>query len=111
MVNQEFTHNDILNDKPNDTTKGDKFFERFWTAYPNRTPHPHPKKPARTLFLAVLKKGADPEAIIRGAENYAIYIRQEDKEPRWIKGATAFLNQEYWTDYQERPKANGGPVL
>jgi len=103
-VNQEFTHNDTKNDKPNDTTKGDELFERFWAAYPDRTPHPHPKKPARILFLAVLKKGADLEAIIRGAENYAAYIRQENKAPRWIKGATAFLNQEYWTGYQTRPK-------
>ena len=98
------THKDTTKDTKKDTSKGGEFFERFWAAYPDRTPHPHPKKPARILFLAVLKKGADPEAIIRGAENYAAYIRQEGKEPRWIKGATAFLNQEYWTGYQTRPK-------
>ena len=98
------THKDTTKDKPKDTTKGDEFFKRFWTAYPNRKPHTNPKKPAREKFLAVLKKGTDPETIIRGAENYAAYIRQEGKEPQYVAQATTFLNKEYWADYQTRPK-------
>jgi hypothetical protein len=53
---------------------GDSLFEKFWTGYPSRAPHPNPKQPARTKFKAALKRGVDPDAIIRGAENYAFYV-------------------------------------
>ena len=98
-------HPNVLRERLNRTSHTeDEYFKRFWTAYPNRKPHTNPKKPAREKFLAVLKKGTDPETIIRGAENYAAYIRQEGKDPQYVAQATTFLNKEYWADYQTRPK-------
>jgi DNA-binding MarR family transcriptional regulator len=80
-------------------------FEQFWCAYPSRQPHSNPKKPARLKFEALVKKGFDPFTIIRGAENYRAAIEQTRTEPRYIKQAVTFLNQEAFADYQQQPAA------
>lgn len=73
-------------------------FEFFWLAYPSRDPHPNPKKPAAQKFAAALKRGIDPAVIIAGAQRYADYIARENKDPRYVKQAMTWLNQELWNE-------------
>ena len=47
-----------------------------------------------------MKNGAPPADIIRGAENYAAYIRQERTDPQYVVQAQTWLGQERWTEYQ-----------
>lgn len=83
----------------------DRAFEAFWSAYPSRAPHGNPRKPAAKLFAAAIKNGADPDAIIRGAENYAATVAQARTDPKYVAQATTWLNQERWTDHQQAPIA------
>ena len=84
-------------------------FETFWRIYPSRRPHPNPKKPAALKFLAAVKRGIDPAAIIHGAEAYAGYVTQHGKDSKFTKQAVTWLNQELWTETHEpgedRPQA------
>ncbi len=81
-----------------------KHFDEFWRIYPSRRPHSNPKKPAREKFEAALKRGVSASVIIRGAENYAVYVEQETTDPRYIAQAVTWLNQERWAEYQEAPE-------
>lgn len=71
-------------------------FEAFWKAYPSRSPHPNPKKPAFQKWLAVIKSGVDPQTIIDGAKRYAAYIASEGTDRKHIAQAVTWLNQERW---------------
>jgi hypothetical protein len=73
-------------------------FERFWLAYPSRSPHPNPKKMARAKFEAAIKRGVDPAIIVAGAERYAKYAAGERTDPRYIAQAATWLSQERWTE-------------
>ena len=100
-MNQEFTHNDTKNDKPNDT---DVAFEEFWKIYPSRGENkPNPKKPARAKFFSAVKKGTDPADILRGVKNFVLAEQANGTEPRFIPMAITWLNQERWEDYQAAP--------
>ena len=80
-----------------------EWFETFWRAYPSRKPHENPKKPARLKFEAAVKRGADPAAIIRGVENFAVYAAAHIRKPEYIKTAEVWLNKECWTEHQQPP--------
>jgi hypothetical protein len=84
--------------------EGADAFESFWRAYPSRHPHSNPKKPAREKFLAALKRGADPEAIVRGAENYRASIERDGTDQRFVAQAKTWLNEERWDEYQNAPE-------
>jgi hypothetical protein len=79
-------------------------FSEFWRTYPHRGEHPDPEKPARLKFEAALKYGVDPAVIIRGAENYAAYVAAHGIDPRYVKHAVTWLNQELWADHQQAPE-------
>ena len=49
-----------------------------------------------------MKRGVPVEAIIRGAENFAVYVDREGTDPRFIPQAVTWLHQERWTEYQKR---------
>ncbi len=85
-------------------TLNDHAFDGFWRIYPSRRPHSNPKKPAREKFEAALKRGVPASDIIRGAENYAVYVERETADPRFIAQAVTWLNQERWAEYQEAPE-------
>ncbi len=96
------------NDTKNDTKNEDTYvafsahaeFETFWQLYPSRRPHSNPKKPALAKFTAAVKNGTPPEDMIRGAQNYAAFVRHERTEPKYVAQAQTWLNQERWTEYQ-----------
>lgn len=74
------------------------FFERFVGVYPSRGEWPNPTKPAQAEFEAALMAGADPEAIIAGAERYAAHVTKEGVEPRFVAQAVTWLAERRWTD-------------
>ncbi len=81
-----------------------KHFEEFWRKYPSRSPHSNPKKPAKQKFETAAKRGVPVEVIIRGAENFAVYVAREGTDPQFIPQAVTWLNQERWTEHQKRPE-------
>jgi hypothetical protein len=87
----------------------DDDFEAFWHAYPTRGRHPNPKKPAHAKFEAAVRKGADPAAIIRGAEAYADHVRRDAVNPRFVAQAVTWLSQERWKDIVEQPPEEDRP--
>jgi hypothetical protein len=82
----------------------DTGFEEFWRVYPSRHPHQNPKKPARLKFEALLKHGADPVELVRGAENYRREMERAGTDPRYIAQAITWLNQERFADDQLLPE-------
>jgi hypothetical protein len=85
---------DSVDRSATDPVSEGSWFDDFWRAYPSRAPHANPKQPARTKFAAALKRGADPDAIIRGAENYAREIEKNGTEPRFVAQAVTWLSQD-----------------
>ena len=82
------------------------WFESFWRVYPDRGDHTKPKKPAKEKFLAAVKDGVDPEAIIRGADHYRrVMSRHQGDERRYVKQPANWLNQRLWEQYQAEPAA------
>ena len=85
--------------------KIDILFDRFWSSYPKREGS-NPKKPAHEKFKnLVTKHGADPEAIVAGAEAYR--GAREGEDPRFTAMAITFLNQRRWED-ESWTKPKGG---
>ncbi|MDO8597829.1 MAG: hypothetical protein Q7R45_14560 [Sulfuricaulis sp.] len=76
-------------------------FSAFWSAYPSRRPHPHPKQPAQAAWERATRAGADPAVILAGAQAYASYAATEAVEPRYVCHAATWLNQRRWEQYTE----------
>ena len=80
------------------------WFKRFLRVYPDRGDHTNPEKPAREKFALAIKRGADPAAIVRGAENYRrVMARYQDDDRRFVKQASSWLHNEMWLQYQAQP--------
>jgi hypothetical protein len=80
-------------------------FDRFWNAYPRRD-GANPKAPARKAFIAAVKAGTAPEAIIAGALHCAEADSEKVNTP-YIPQAVRWLRDRRWEDYAPCP-ANGG---
>ena len=68
-------------------------FGRFWGSYPHRPGDP--RKPAHDRFVAKVKAGADPEAIVAGAIAFA--RKRAGEDPKFTPQAKTWLNEERWT--------------
>jgi hypothetical protein len=79
-------------------------FEQFWRVYPHRGGHPDPKKPAREKFVAAVKRGVDPQLIIRAARNYGEAMRCNGTAGQFIKTAEVWLNKASWEQYGGEPE-------
>lgn len=77
--------------KPKPT--GDADFDRFYAVYPK---HVAPGD-ARKALTAALKK-TDLDAIVTGAERYAVQVAREGRDQRHIKYPAAWLRAECWLD-------------
>jgi len=84
----------------------DSAFNKFWEAYPSRSPASNPRKPALEKFRAKVKSGTPAEDILRGAEGYAAAVEQrraregEAFDPvTAVCQAVTFINQERWEQY------------
>ena len=71
---------------------GDKF-EEFWEAFPSQ--RKTKKKESMAAFLKAIKKGVDPDLIIRKAKAFAT---SEDGRGEFCPGPAPWLNQERWND-------------
>jgi hypothetical protein len=77
----------------------DDLFIKFWQIFPKRDGD-NPKAAARKAFEAALNKGADPDAILRGARDYARRSAETvpDDQRRYIPMAVTWLKQHRWED-------------
>ncbi len=82
-----------------ETISVDSGFEEFWAAYPKRTPHANPKKPAKLKYAAIRKQNVSHETIVNAARKYA-KIR-EKKDPLYTAQAVTWLNQWRFDDDYE----------
>lgn len=80
-------------------TPTDDKFEEFWREYPKRKGD-NPKNPARKLFDAAVKQGADPNAIISGVK-IACARNREKIGTEYIPQAVKWLRDRRWEDYTE----------
>ncbi len=105
--------NDTKNDTKNDTVASlvEQQFQNFWRTYPSRGRHSNPKKPAQAKFDAALKRGVAAADIIRGAENFAVYVEREGTDPKYVAQAKTWLNEERWTQYQEAAGTEPTPIM
>jgi predicted transcriptional regulator len=79
--------------------KGDEYteeFETWWNLYPKKTE----KKSAFKHFKKMQKKYGI-ESLNKGAKNYAIKVKQENREEKYIKKPNNFLNDELFLEFQE----------
>ena len=77
----------------------DQDFHRFWTTFPAR----HGKPAAYKAWLAAMKRGADPEAVIKAAERYR---DDPGRDPNHTKYPQGWLNDER---YNDNPAATSRP--
>jgi len=77
----------------------DAGFDEFWAAYPKRTPHPNPKKPAKLKYAAIRKQNVSHETIVNAARKYA--KMRENQDPMYTAQAVTWLKQwRFEDDYQ-----------
>jgi hypothetical protein len=106
---------DAAKPKPQDTAES---FERFWAVYPKRVA----KEAARKAFARAVENGADPEALIIGAQRYA--VERQGQDSKYTKHPATWLNAGCWNDEMpsgavidqdgnvvevERPRRSNGP--
>lgn len=72
-------------------------FERFWTQYPRKVA----KLAAQRAFAQTVKKGVDPEDILRGAMRYV--AKCDGQDPKYIKHPATWLNAGCWADEPSPP--------
>lgn len=80
----------------------DRFMD-FWSAYPRRVG----KGAARRSWEAAVKKGADPQTLVRSAARFA--GEMADKDPKYIPHPSTWLNQERYEDEPAEPEASPAP--
>lgn len=83
-------------DEPTRPKQSDQF-EVFWKAYPRRQ-GANPKAPARKQFVALVRAGTNPEAIIEGARRCAETDADKIATP-YIPQAVKWLRDRRWEDY------------
>jgi hypothetical protein len=67
-------------------------FERFWAAYPRKVA----KEAARRAFTAAIEGGADVEAVVAGAQRYA--IERQNEPERYTKYPAGWIREKRWED-------------
>jgi hypothetical protein len=84
-------------------------FEEAWKLYPKRPGNS--KQAALRAWVAQVKKGADPDAMLEGARRYAARVRKDGTEPKFVKLAATFWGPDrHWEAEPESPvKREKGP--
>lgn len=93
----EQNRTDIPKPAAKPTVERDPVFEELRKAYPKRKGG-DPGPPAAKLFLAAVKSGTEPQAIIDGAKRFAIEERQNIGTP-YIPQLVKWLRDKRWLDY------------
>lgn len=92
-------------------------FAEFWEAMPKRGAATNSRKDASTAFTRAVNRGADPEAIVRGAGHYAAAMQAAGKDgTEYVKQGASWLNAQLWEQYQApgpppagKPTASAAP--
>jgi uncharacterized protein YdaU (DUF1376 family) len=91
------------------STPSEEEFEEFWKrAYPKRA-GANRKAPARKLFLAFVKAGVDPQAMIAGARAYATDPSTK-VGTEFVAMAETWLRARGWEDYTEQVTIDAGEL-
>lgn len=69
-------------------------FDEFWEAYDKKVG----RKAAEAKWSSAIKKGADPDVLIKAAGRYVDGIRAKGDHPRYTKNPATWLNGEHWED-------------
>ena len=69
-------------------------FEQLWSLYPKK----QGKTNALKSYIKARKNGTNFDIIQIGLNNYLNYIKFEKVEPKYIKQASTWFNQECWYD-------------
>jgi hypothetical protein len=82
---------------PPKSPKGDEHekFVLFWQAYPSRGNAANPRRTASKAFTAAVKRGADPDDLVRLAPSAA---PAEKHGTEFVPQAATWLNQDRWKD-------------
>lgn len=92
-----------------DATRPDETFDEFLKVYPKRD-GANPKTPARKKFLAAVKSGVDPQAIIGAARRFAAEARERGQiGTPYVPQAMTWLSQQRWGDYAPIASSTGPP--
>jgi hypothetical protein len=81
------------------TTRPNADFEAFWEARPKRK-GADPKDPARKLYEAAVKAGADPAGLLAALRRYAA-IEAERVGTPYLPQMVKWLRDKRWLDYPE----------
>jgi len=90
--------------RPEPGSDDDPSWLKFWAVYPNKVS----KKEARARWAKLIKAGADPELIIKGAERYAAEQARLRIPKHKIKNPDGWLNGERWDDEPREDQAPAG---
>jgi len=82
-----------LSNKSDDLKINTENFDQFWALYPRR----EGKGQARTALKKALKK-TDLPTILKAVDEYASWLRAENKERTYMAMPASWLNGERWTD-------------
>ena len=75
-------------------------FKEFYRVYPKKVA----PDAAKRNFLRAVKAGADPDAIIAGAERYAKHVQAKGTERGYIKNPQGWLTDKRWEDEFEEAR-------
>lgn len=93
--------------KPVDNHVSKLTFYDFWRVYPKRL-GPNPRALAQKKWLALVKSGVDPAAIINGAKAYSDEMRSLNQfGTPFVCHASTWLNQRRFEDYTVDPGSAG----
>jgi hypothetical protein len=77
-------------------------FERFVEVFPSRGPdNSNPKKPAFEKFCAAIRRGVDPDTMIRGAAHYAAAMHRQATPGKFIKTMEVWLSKACWQQFAD----------
>ena len=62
------------------------------------------KKYALKCYDKAIQEGANPDDIIKGSKNYALYCKQKETPQEYIKHPSTWLNKGCWDDEYELKK-------
>jgi hypothetical protein len=86
-------------DPPSPPPVADRGFDEFWAAYPKKIG----KTDAKSAWRKAVKRGADPDHIVRYATEQAAVWERHQKDPQYIPYPATWLNKARYLDEYDMP--------
>jgi hypothetical protein len=90
------------------TSEIDTAFEEFWKVKPSKGKLANPKHAAKLKFIAAIKAGTKPEAIVAAARGWAKSVSDDGTEVQFIPMAKTWLHQRRYEDAEPSATADDG---